>query len=125
MKKPVPIALLTFVPMLLVALFLPTWIGRFIIVVLIADVSFFRDVSYQLRDIVREKGSVPYPVRYPFFVFAAGLLAYCAISFGYASAGAAPIVAIAGATLIAASKFLISRGPLWPYSADNLREVFE
>jgi len=117
MKKPIPVALLTFVPVLLLALLKADWLtGTALIVVVAADVAFFRDVSYQLRDITREKGTVPYRLRYPFFLFGAGLIGYGAISFGYLSPTMVPLAAVAAAAAIAASKLWISIGPLWPYA---------
>ena len=118
-KRPIPVALLTFVPVLLLALLKPDWLsGAALIIVVMADVMFFRDVSYKLRDVAR-KGAVPYRLRYPFFLFGAGLLGYGAISFNYVSTTAAPLMALAAAAAIAASKLWISTGPLWPYAAET------
>jgi hypothetical protein len=73
-KKPVSVALLTFVPVVLLALLKPDWLAATaLIIVVMADVLFFRDVSYRLRDAARA-GTVPYRLRYPFFPFLAGLL---------------------------------------------------
>jgi hypothetical protein len=117
MKRPIPVALLTFVPVLLLALLKPDWLsGTALIIVVMADVMFFRDVSYNLRDLARE-GALPYRLRYPFFLFGVGLLGYGAISFNYVSIIAAPFIAVAAAAAIAASKLWISNGPLWPYAA--------
>lgn len=116
-KKPIAVALLTFLPVLLLALIMPKWLtGTALIVVIIADMTFLRDVAYSLRDLKRERGTVPYRLRYPFFLFGAGFFAYCAISSGYISATAAPPVAVAAAAAIAASKLWLSTGPLWPYA---------
>jgi hypothetical protein len=102
---------------LLLALLKPDWLtGTALIIVVTADMVFFRDVSYQLRDLARETRTVPYRLRYPFFPLFAGLLAYGAISFGYISTSAVPVVAVAAAAAIAASKLWISTGPLWPYA---------
>jgi hypothetical protein len=115
-KRPTTVALLTFVPVLLLALVKPNWLaGTALVIVVIADMMFFRDVAYRLRDITRENGTVPYRLRYPFFLFALGLVGYGAISFGYVATAAVPVTAVAAAALIAASKFWISVGPLWPY----------
>ena len=114
MKRPVPIALLTFVPVLLLALLKREWFtGGTLIVVVLADICFFRDVSYRLRDLAR-KGALPYRLRYPFFLVGLGLLCYGGISFGYVAASAIPLVAVTAAAIIAASKQWISTGPLWP-----------
>jgi hypothetical protein len=116
-KKPIPVALLTLVPVLLLALLKPEWLtGTALIIVVMADVMFFRDVSYKLRDLARLE-AVPYRLRYPFFLFGAGLLGYGVISFGYISTYAIPIVGVAAAVAIAASKLWISGGPLWPYAS--------
>jgi hypothetical protein len=120
MKRPIPVALLTFVPVLLLALLKPNWLsGTALIIVVMADVMFFRDVSYKLRDLART-GAVPYRLRYPFLLFGAGLLSYAAISFNYVSTTAAPLIAVAAAAAIAASKLWISTGPLWPYAAKTV-----
>lgn len=116
MKKPIPVALLTFAPVLLLALLKPGWLtGMALIVVVTGDMVFLRDVAYELRDLVREKGAVPYRVRYPFFLFGAVFVGYGAISFDYITAGALPFIAVAAAAAIAASKLWISAGPIWPY----------
>lgn len=115
MKNPIPFALLTFVPVLLLALLKPEWLtGTALVAVVLADVTFFRDVSYKLRDLAR-KERVPYRLRYPFFAFGAGVLGYAAISYGYVPTSVVPVVAVTAAAAIAASKFWISVGPLWPY----------
>jgi hypothetical protein len=103
---------------MLLALLRPDWLtATALIVVVIGDLSFFRDVSISLRNLVRKNGTIPYRFRYPFFPFAAGFIAYGAISFGYISTSLVPVVAIAAAALIAVSKLWISTGPLWPYAA--------
>ena len=117
MKRPISVALLTLVPVVLLALLKPEWLTAMaLIIVVIGDLMFFRDVSYQLRDAARQ-GTVPYRLRYPFFPFLTGFLAYGAISFGYIPMSAVPVVAVVAAAAIAASKLWISKGPLWPYPA--------
>jgi hypothetical protein len=119
-KKPLPVALLTFLPVLLLALLRPHWLtGTSLIFIVTVDVMFFRDVSYRLRDLARERSPIPYRLRYPFFPFAVGLAAYGAIFFRYVSVPAVPLVAVSAAALIVASKLWISRGPLWPYGAET------
>ncbi|HET7575338.1 MAG TPA: hypothetical protein VFK19_02090 [Sphingomicrobium sp.] len=115
--------MLSFVPvlLLLLALLKPEWLtGTALIIVVMADVVFFRDVSYRLRDLARLE-AVPYRLRYPFFSFGVGLIGYGAISFGYISTYAVPIVGVAAAAAIAASKLWISSGPLWPYVSEAAR----
>jgi len=112
--------MLTFVPVVLLALLKPVWLsGTALIIVVMADVMFARDVSYRLRDAAR-LGPVPYRLRYPFVAFAAGLFGYGAISFGYVAMGWVPAVAVLAAAAIAASKLWVGRGPLWPYSGPAL-----
>jgi hypothetical protein len=119
-KKPIFVALLTFIPVVVLAMLKPEWLtATALVIIAMTDVIFFRDVSYQLRDAAR-KGSVPYRLRYPFFPFLAGFLTYGAISFQYVSMPAVPVVAVLAAAAIAASKLWISRGPLWPYPAKRV-----
>ena len=117
MKRPFVVALLPFVSVALLALLKPDWLsGAALIIVVMADMMFFSDVTYQLRDLKREKGAVPYRLRYPFYLFGGGLLGYGVISFGYVSTADVAFVAVAAAAAIAVSKLWISTGPLWPYS---------
>jgi hypothetical protein len=119
-KKPAPVALLTFIPVLLLALLRPDWLtGTALLLAVLVDVAFFRDVTIRLRDLIREDGAIPYKFRYPFFPLAAGLVGYGAISFGYVPSSVVAVMAIASASLIAVSKLWISSGPLWPYGAKS------
>ncbi len=119
MKKPISVAFSTFVPVVLLALLKPEWlVAKTLVAASLVDVVFFRDVSLRLRDLTCETDAVPYRVRYPFFPILAGWLGYTAISFDGVSANAIPVVAVASAAAIAAAKFWISKGPLWPYPTE-------
>ena len=115
MRSPLLTILVTFVPVVLLALLMPQWLPDALIVVMIGETGFFTAVANRLVQLKRECGTIPYRLRYPFFVFGAGLLCYGLISFAYVSASARPFVALLGALAFAASKFWISRGPLWPF----------
>ena len=117
MTRVLGMTLLTFVPVVLLALFAPRLIeNNAFLVVGLGELGFLQAYSKRLVEMKRASGPIPYRLRVPFLPFAAGMLGYLAITPGAFPLKAAPALAITAAGLIAISKLWLAQSPLWPYS---------
>jgi hypothetical protein len=116
MKTPMSLALLSFVPVTLLALVFPQMLASLITAAVIGEIGFLIPVSNRLVELKRERGSsVPFRERYPLLLTLAGYLCYAEIGLGSPSELFARVLAVAGAAAFAASKLWLGKGKLWPF----------
>lgn len=116
MKKPLSLPLLSFVPVVLVALAMPRLLPGLITAAVIGEIGFLLPVSNRLVELKRAQGRpVPFRERQPLLLSAVGYLCYAEIALGSPSEFAARFLAIIGAASFAVSKLWLGKGGLWPF----------
>ena len=111
---------LTFVPVVLLALFAPRYIeNNTFLVVAVGELAFLQAYSRRIVEVKRARDAIRYRARLPFLPFAVGMLGYLAIAIGLIPLSVVPALAIVAASLIAAAKLWLAQGPLWPYPAQS------
>jgi hypothetical protein len=116
MKQPVSLALLSFVPVAVLALILPHILASLITAAVIGEIGFLIPVSNRLVELKREEGRpVPFRERHPLLLALVGIGCYAAVALTFLSEFDARLLALTGAASFAVSKLWLGRGRLWPY----------
>lgn len=116
MKRPVSLALLSFVPVAFLAVAFPQLLASLITAAVVGELGFLIPVSNRLVALKNEQGhSVPFRERHPLLLSLLGVLFYAEIALGSPSEIAGRVFAIAGAAAFALSKLWLGKGRLWPY----------
>jgi hypothetical protein len=116
MKTPLSLALLSLVPVALLALLIPQLLPKLITAAILGEIGFLVPISKRLVELKNERGHpVPFRERHPLLLSLAGCLCYAAIGLGSLSELDGRLVALIGAASFAVSKLWLGNGPLWPY----------
>jgi hypothetical protein len=120
MKNPVFVALLSFVPVSLLALLLPQSLPNLITVAVVAELGFLIPVANRLIELKKEQGyPVPFRERHPVLLSAVEYVCYAAIALGSLTEPGVRLIALTGAASFAASKLWLGKSRLWPYQRSS------
>lgn len=114
MKSPIAVALLSLVPVLILAGLAPGWLPQALTFVMIVESGFLLNMSKRMVQWKREHGPIPFRLRQPMIIWLVGLLCYAAIALGSLGQAEVRALAIGGAFSFALSKLWLGKGPFWP-----------